>query len=79
MRDFITTKIIKDRSEFMERDGGKDYARYSNKDVTLEKLKEFKQIEGMYKKFYNPKILKCYIPHMFKVDDKRPNYSVAIL
>jgi hypothetical protein len=33
----------------------------------------------MHKKFYNPKILKYYISHMFKVDDdKIPDYSVAI-
>jgi hypothetical protein len=44
MREFIIKKIIKDRSEFMRRDGGEDFVRYWNKDVMLEKLKEFKKI-----------------------------------
>jgi hypothetical protein len=36
MRSFITNKIIKDRSEFMRRDGGEDFVKYWNKDVILE-------------------------------------------
>jgi hypothetical protein len=44
MWKFISEKIIKDRTEFMRRDGGGDFVKYSNKDVMLEKLKEFKLI-----------------------------------
>jgi hypothetical protein len=44
MWEFITKKIIKDRSEFMRWKVGEDFVKYWNKDVTLEKLKEFKQI-----------------------------------
>jgi hypothetical protein len=44
MRKYISEKIIKDRTKFVERDVGKDFAKYSNKDFMLEKLKEFKQI-----------------------------------
>jgi hypothetical protein len=44
MRDFITKRIIKDRTEFKRRDCGGDFVKYSNKDVMLEKLKEFKLI-----------------------------------
>jgi hypothetical protein len=78
MREFIANKLIKDRSEFMRRYDGGDLARYWNKDVTLEKLKEFKQIQQL-RKNYDPKTLKYYLPHMFKVDDdSRPDYAVAI-
>jgi hypothetical protein len=78
MREYISEKIIKDRTKFMERDGGKDFAKYSNKDVMLEKLKEFKQIQQL-RKNYDPKTLKYYLPHLFKVDnDNRPDYTVAI-
>jgi hypothetical protein len=44
MREYIIEKIIKSRSEFMNGDGGKDFVKYWNKAVTLEKLKEFKKI-----------------------------------
>jgi hypothetical protein len=78
MREYISEKIIKHRTKFMERDGGKDYARYSNKDITLEKLKEFKSIQQL-RKNYDHKTLKYYLPHMFKGDDDSiPDYTVAI-
>jgi hypothetical protein len=68
MGGFITKKIIKDRSEFMWCDGGEDFAKYWNKDVMLEKLKEFKLIQSL-RRNYDPKTLKYYLAHMFKVDD----------
>jgi hypothetical protein len=37
MRDYITEKIMKDRSEFMRRNGSADFVKYWNKDVMLEK------------------------------------------
>jgi hypothetical protein len=78
MRDFITKKIIKDRSEFMRGNGGGDFVKYWNKDVMLEKLKEFKLIQSL-RRNYDPKTLKYYLQHMFKVDeDSRPHYTVAI-
>jgi hypothetical protein len=77
MQEFIIEKIIKDRSSFMRRDGGEDFVKYWNKDITLEKLKEFKKIRTL-RRNYNPKTLKYYLPHVFKVDDKIPDYTVGI-
>jgi hypothetical protein len=78
MRDYITEKIIKDRSEFIRRNGGENFAKYLNKDVMLEKMKEFKQIQTL-RKNYDPKTLKYYFPRIFKVDeDNRLHYTVAI-
>jgi hypothetical protein len=47
MRKFITKKIIKNRTEFMRRNNGGDLAKYWNKDVMLDKLKEFKSIQQL--------------------------------
>jgi hypothetical protein len=78
MREFITKRIIKDRSSFIKREGGEDFVKYWNKDVMLEKLKEFKKIQ-MLQRNYDPKTLKYYLQHMFKDDeDIRPDYTVVI-
>jgi hypothetical protein len=62
----------------MRCNNGGDLAKYWNKDVMLEKLKEFKSIQQLRKNYY-PKTLKYYLPHMFKVDDdSRADYTVAI-
>jgi hypothetical protein len=45
IREFITKRIIKDRSSFMKRDGCGGFVKYWNKDVMLEKLKEFKKMQ----------------------------------
>jgi hypothetical protein len=46
---------------------GEDYPKYWNKDVMKEKLNIFKKLEVLAENFHNPKTLKYYIPHMFKV------------
>jgi hypothetical protein len=43
-----------------------------------EKTKKFKQIRTLHNKFYDYKTKKYYLPHIFKVDDKRPDYIIAI-
>jgi hypothetical protein len=78
MRKFITEKIIKDRTKFIRCNAGGDLPKYWNKDITIEKMKEFKKIQ-ILRKNYDPKTLKYYLPHRFKVDDdSRPDYIVAI-
>jgi hypothetical protein len=44
-QEFISKRIIKDRSSFMRYDGGKDFGKYWNKDVMLEKLRDLKKIQ----------------------------------
>jgi hypothetical protein len=47
-REFITKRIIKDRSSFITRDDGEYFVKYWNKDVKLEKLKKkFKKIQEL--------------------------------
>jgi hypothetical protein len=45
--EFISERIIKDKSSFMKRDGCEDFVKNWNKDIMLEKLREFKQIQGL--------------------------------
>jgi predicted house-cleaning noncanonical NTP pyrophosphatase (MazG superfamily) len=80
MQRFITDKIIKDRISLIVANGGENYTKYLNKDVMKAKQLEFKQREVIGTEYYDPKIIECYLPHMFKVDaDKRADYTVKIL
>jgi hypothetical protein len=72
---FITEKIMKDGLLFMTADGGENYTKYCNKEVMKVKLNEFKWIPSLCKSYYHPKTLKYYFPRMFRVDDKRPDYT----
>jgi hypothetical protein len=74
MRYFVTEKIMKDRLSFMTANCGEEYPKNWNKDAIKEKLKEFKRIEVIHKSYYDPKTIKYYLPHIFKVnDDKIPD------
>jgi hypothetical protein len=47
MQEFIIEKIMKDRLSFISAYGCEDDPKYWNKDVMLEKLKEFKKIQEL--------------------------------
>jgi hypothetical protein len=58
MLDFITNKIIKDKTSLIIADGDENNIKLFNKNTMIEKLKEFKQIETLCKKYYDPKIIR---------------------
>jgi hypothetical protein len=58
IRHIITEKIIKDRLQFVTADNGEYYPKFWNKDVIKVKLKKFKQIEVIRKKYYYPRTIK---------------------
>jgi hypothetical protein len=80
MRDFITDKIIQDKTSLLITNGDEDKIKFMNRDTMNKKFTEFKQIQTIRKKFYDIKtIKKYYIPNMFNFDiDNRPTYTVAV-
>jgi hypothetical protein len=80
MRDFITDKIINDRSSLLITNGNEQEIKLMNRDTINKKLAEFRKLQALRKNYYDIKtVTKYYIPNMFNVDDdKRPTYTVAV-
>jgi hypothetical protein len=80
MRNFITDKIINHRTSLIITNCDEQDIKLKNRDTMNKKLAEFRKIQAVGNKHYNPKTLKKYfISNMFNVDyDKRPTYTVAI-
>jgi hypothetical protein len=56
MRDFITDKIIHDRTSLMITNGDEDQIKLMNRDIMNAKLIEFRKLQTLRKQYYNPKV-----------------------
>jgi hypothetical protein len=80
MRDFITDKIIQDRTSLIITNGYEQDIKLMNRDTMNAQLTEFRKLQTLRKQYYNPKSIKKYfIPNIFNVNmENRPTYTIAI-